>query len=199
MLERVVKVSDLLNPADGRIKKELLRLVIQFLAEEGFVNAKMVLADEATLKVKERDDKTLEFLRLRKAILGNILLMIVDGDWNTVEQLSAKPLVKNHKSFLYQIYKTQYLEYIDHHETQKAFTHLIKRLKPLEHFETTPNEFIDLCYLLTFKSIQEVPAFKTWEGIAAARERLVEQLENMMELDSFENDDAPFIPPGSFI
>lgn len=123
---------------------------------------------------------------------------IVDGDWNTVEQLSTKPLVKNHKSFLYQIYKTQYLEYIDHHETQKAFTHLIKRLKPLEHFETTPNEFIDLCYLLTFKSIQEVPSFKTWEGIAAARERLVEQLENMMELDSFEHDDAPFIPPGFF-
>jgi hypothetical protein len=164
--------------------------VIQFLAEEGYVNAKMVLVDEANLRFKERDEKTLEFLRLRKAIL--------DGDWNTVEQLSVKPLVKNHKSFLYQIYKTQYLEYIDHHETQKAFTHLIKRLKPLEHFQTTPNEFMDLCYLLTFKSIQEVPAFKTWEGIAAARERLIEQLENMMELDSFEHEDAPFIPPGNY-
>jgi COMPASS component SWD3 len=190
MLERVINVSDLLNPPDPRIKKELLRLVIQFLAEEGYVNAKMVLVDEANLRFKERDEKTLEFLRLRKAIL--------DGDWNTVEQLSVKPLVKNHKSFLYQIYKTQYLEYIDHHETQKAFTHLIKRLKPLEHFQTTPNEFMDLCYLLTFKSIQEVPAFKTWEGIAAARERLIEQLENMMELDSFEHEDAPFIPPGNY-
>lgn len=196
MLERIIQVSDLLSPADQRIKKELLRLVIQFLAEEGFVNAKMVLVDEANLRVKERDEKTLEFLRLRKAILGILLFNTLEGDWNTVEQLSVKPLVKNHKSFLYQIYKTQYLEYIDHHETQKAFTHLIKRLKPLEHFETTPNEFIDLCYLLTFKSIQEVPAFKTWEGISAARERLVEQLENMMELDSFEHEDAPFIPPG---
>lgn len=70
MLERVIQVSDLLSPPDPRIKKELLRLVIQFLAEEGFVNAKMVLVDEANLKVRERDEKTLEFLRLRKAILG---------------------------------------------------------------------------------------------------------------------------------
>jgi hypothetical protein len=44
-----------------------------------------------------------------------------DGDWAEVDKLSLKPLVKNHKSFLYSVYKTQYLEYIDHHETQKVY------------------------------------------------------------------------------
>ena len=60
---------------------------------------------------------------------------------------------------------------------------MIKRIKPLEHFQATPTEFNDLCYLLTVKSIQEAPVFKTWEGVSAARERLVEQLENMTEIE----------------
>lgn len=49
-----------------------------------------------------------------------MLIIIVDGDWQEVEKLCAKPLVKNHKSFLYSLYKQQYLEYIERREIQKV-------------------------------------------------------------------------------
>ena len=45
---------------------------------------------------------------------------MLDGDWTEVDKLSAKFLVKNHKSFLYAVYKQQYLEYIEHQDTQKV-------------------------------------------------------------------------------
>lgn len=99
----------------------------------------------------------------------NSPLDLQDGDWPEVDRICTKPIVKNQKAFLYSVYKQQYLEYIEHHEIQKAFTHLQKRLKPLETLQTTPNEFRDLCYLLTAKSLHETPSFKNWEGISASR------------------------------
>ena len=41
----------------------------------------------------------------------------------------------------------------------------------------------DLCYLLTAKSIHEVPSFQHWEGIQSGRERLVEQLQTMIDIE----------------
>lgn len=70
---------------------------------------------------------------------------------------------------------------IEYRELQKAFTLLNKRLKPLEHFQPTPNEFKDLCYLLSAKSVHDAPSFKNWEGVTAARERLVESFGKMVE------------------
>jgi hypothetical protein len=88
-------------------------------------------------------------------------LHTVEGDWTEVDKLIAsKPSIRNQKSFLYAVYKQQYLEYIEHHELQKAFTFLNKRLKPLEHLQTTPSEFKELCYLLTARSVQDAGAFK---------------------------------------
>lgn len=49
------------------------------------------------------------------------LLYHVDGDWQEVEKLCTKPLVKNHRSFLYSIYKQQYLEYLERREIQKVY------------------------------------------------------------------------------
>jgi COMPASS component SWD3 len=116
----------------------------------------MTIMDEANLKVYERLEQLSEIKRMKKAIF--------EGDWPEVDRLCARPFMRNHKSFLYSAYEQQYLEYIEHHEIQKAFTHLNKRLKPLEHLQRTPTEFKDLCYLLTSKSVQDVPSFKNWEG-----------------------------------
>ena len=195
-----IEIGEVFDDNDAKIKQDTIRLIAQFLNEEGLQASKMVLFDEANLQAKERDERQLEFKRLRQAILGFLHLQghihELDGDWSEVDKLTLKPIVtKNHKSFLYAIYKTQYLEYIDHHETQKAFTHLVKRVKPLEQFQTTPNEFYDLCYLLTAKSVQEAPLFKSWEGIAASREQLVEQLENMMEIETADREGSIYIPP----
>jgi hypothetical protein len=146
-----------------------------------------VLYDETNVKWKEREERTLEIKRLKKAIL--------DGDWPEVEKLCTKPLVKNHRSFLYSVYKQQYLEYLEKREIQKAFTFLNKRLKPLEHFQTKPNEFKDMCYLLTAKSIHEAPSFKHWEGIMASRESLVDQLNTILEFETADRAGNRHIPP----
>ncbi|RUO95305.1 hypothetical protein BC936DRAFT_144563, partial [Jimgerdemannia flammicorona] len=117
------------------------------------------------------------------------------GDWPEVEKLCTKPLVKNHKSFLYAVYKQQYLEYVEHREVQKAFTFLNKRLKPLENLQPTPNEFKDLCYLLTAKSVHDAPSFKNWEGVQPAREKLVEQFQNMLDFESADKSGPVYVPP----
>ncbi|KAI8874699.1 WD40 repeat-like protein, partial [Backusella circina FSU 941] len=77
-----------------------------------------------------------------------------------------------------------------------AFTFLNKRLKPLEHLQTKPHEFKDMCYLLTAKSIHEAPSFKNWEGIMAARENLVDQLQNMLDFETADRTTGNrYIPP----
>lgn len=103
--------------------------------------------------------------------------------------------MKGHKSFIFAAYKQQYLEYIEHQDLQKAFTHLTKRLKPLEYLQGTPTEFRDLSYLLTAKSVQDIAIFKTWEGASASRDKLVETFVSMMDYDAFEREGSVYVPP----
>lgn len=179
--------EDIFNSNDPRIKEDILAIIMQYLQDEGYHASQSVLYDETNVKWKEREERTIEVKRLKKAIL--------DGDWQEVEKLCTKPLVKNHRSFLYSVYKQQYLEYLERREIQKAFTFLNKRLKPLEHFQTKPNEFNDMCYLLTAKSIHEAPSFKNWEGIMASREGLVDQLQSMLEFETADRTGNRHIPP----
>ncbi|KAI8640990.1 WD40-repeat-containing domain protein [Parasitella parasitica] len=179
--------DDIFNANDPHIKEDIIAIIMQYLQDEGYHASQSVLCDETNVKWKEREERTLEVKRLKKAIL--------DGDWQEVEKLCTKPLVKNHRSFLYSVYKQQYLEYLERREIQKAFTFLNKRLKPLEHFQTKPNEFKDMCYLLTAKSIHEAPSFTQWEGIMAAREGLVDQLQSMLEFENADRTGNRHIPP----
>ncbi|KAI8840284.1 WD40-repeat-containing domain protein [Chytridium lagenaria] len=162
-------------------------MIGQYLGDEGYLASKMTLLDEAVLKTHERDDRQSDIRRIKKAI--------VEGDWPEVDKLCSKPIMKNQKAFLYAMYKQQFLEYVEHHEVQKAFTHLNKRIKPLEHLQTTPNEFRDMCYLLTAKSINDVVSFRNWEGIAPSREKLAEQFQNMIDVEMTERDGTYAVPP----
>ncbi|KAJ3070988.1 hypothetical protein HDU98_005950 [Podochytrium sp. JEL0797] len=194
MHTRLIKPTDeVFNPKDPNIKQDLIRMIAQYLSDEGYHASKTTLLDESNVKSLERLDHSLDVKRVKKCIL--------DGDWPEVDRICAsipgKGIVKNQKAFLYVVYRQQFLEYIEHHEIQKAFTHLSKRLKPLEHYQTTPNEFKDLCYLLTSKSVQDVPSFKNWEGIGPSREKLVELFQTMLESDftNKQNLGTSFIPP----
>ncbi|KAI9143299.1 WD40-repeat-containing domain protein [Paraphysoderma sedebokerense] len=190
-LKSIRPTEDIFNPKDPKIKEDIIRMVIQYLNDEGYQGSKMTVQDEANVKYHEHEEQQLEIRRLRKAIL--------DGDWAEVDKLCSKPLVKNHKSFLYAIYKQQYLEHVEHHEIQKAFTLLNKRLKPLEHLQTTPNEFKDLCYLLTAKSVHDASTFRNWEGIGPSREKLVDHLQNMIDFESSEKDGSVYVPPNRLL
>ncbi|KAJ3298013.1 hypothetical protein HK104_011237 [Borealophlyctis nickersoniae] len=176
-------------------------MISQYLSDEGYHASKLTILDEANVKSREREERHLDAKRMRKAIL--------DGDWAEVDKLCTKPLIKNYKTFLYAVYKQQYLEYIEHHEIQKrraqrliaflhtlqAFTHLNKRIKPLEQHATTPTEFKDLCYLLTAKSVHDVPSFKGWQGIGPSREKLVEQFQSMIDVEITDREGSAYVPP----
>ncbi|KAI8915147.1 WD40-repeat-containing domain protein [Powellomyces hirtus] len=200
--------EEIFNANEERIKEDIVRMIVQYLHDGGYHAAKMTLLDEANVKSYEREERVFEIRRMRKAVL--------DGDWAEVDKLCTKTLMKNHKSFLYAVYKQQYLEYIEHHEIQKAFTHLNKRLKPLEHLQTTSNEFKDLCYLLTAKSTLDAPSFKNWDGIMPARywnekfmegcklrcmilsslrEKLAEHFQNMVDFENADREGSVYVPP----
>eukprot|EP01117_Protostelium_nocturnum_P019685 TRINITY_DN859_c0_g1_i1.p1 TRINITY_DN859_c0_g1~~TRINITY_DN859_c0_g1_i1.p1 ORF type:complete len:491 (-),score=81.12 TRINITY_DN859_c0_g1_i1:1125-2597(-) len=116
-----------------------------------------------------------------------------EGDWNEVEKLCTKYAFKNFKSFLYVVYKQKYFELIEKQEYQKAYNYLIERLKPLESRQSDPQEFMDLCYLLTCKSVQDAPSFKGWDSDkSSSREKLVEQFSSMLGLDSNNNSSISF-------
>ena len=41
---------------------------------------------------------------------------------------------------------------------------------------STPNEFLNLCYLLTCKTVGDASHFRLWGGILGGREKLADEL-----------------------
>ena len=84
---------------------------------------------------------------------GHLLFWCPDGDWPEVEKLCTRQAFKNYRAILYMVYKQSYLELIDRGEYQKAYSHLGKRLKPLENLTagigTQPIGCYPLCPPLT--------------------------------------------------
>eukprot|EP01132_Coremiostelium_polycephalum_P009326 gene9326-11436_t len=177
------------DPSEPQIKEDIIRMIIQYLQDEGYTSSLMTIQDEANVKFSEHVYKISQMKKMKKAIL--------EGDWNEVEKLCTKNTFKNHQSFLYAVYKQAYLELLEKQEYQKAFNYLTKRLKPLEGRQNNADEFKDLCYLLTCRSVQEVPSFKQWDGSkGTSREKLVEQFQSMLELENTKSTGALFrVPP----
>lgn len=46
-------------------------------------------------------------------------------------------------------------------------------MKPLEHFQPVPYDFLNLGYLTTASTVHDAPAMRDWGGVAPERERLV--------------------------
>mmetsp|Transcript_71411 Transcript_71411/g.115808 ORF Transcript_71411/g.115808 Transcript_71411/m.115808 type:complete len:665 (+) Transcript_71411:399-2393(+) len=159
---------------DPKIKEEVLRMIASYLQEEGYVASSMMLMDEANLRrseVKKAEyDQHQWSKKVKKAI--------IDGDWVEVEKFCNKSSIKSMKNFLYCVYKQQYLELVDRQEYQKAFTYLTKKLKQYEKTRSDPEEFKDLCYLLTCRSISDVD--KDWDNITAARQRLAAMFNSLL-------------------
>ncbi|RKP12766.1 WD40-repeat-containing domain protein [Piptocephalis cylindrospora] len=168
--------DDIFDAKDPGIKEDILRMILQYLTDEGYHTSRMTLQDEANIRLREAEEGKAEVKRLKKAIL--------EGDWPEVDKACGKlPMFRQQKAFLYAVYRQQFLEYIDKRDHQRAFAHLTKRLKPLEHLRSTPDEFKDLAYLLTAKSVQDAPSFRDWDGIGPSREILVRKLQGMLDFD----------------
>lgn len=115
--------------------------------------------------------------------MSSLWLCAAEGDWNEADRLVKSLGLKNHQAFMYAIYKQQYLEQIDGNNPQKALALLVNRLKPLESLQSHPDEFRDLCYLLSCKSVQDAPSFKSWEGVRPSRERLLTEFQSLIDLE----------------
>jgi hypothetical protein len=89
--------------------------------------------------------------------------MIVDGEWDVAHKLLTKLLPKNDvRRFLYHLYREEYLELLGSSEYQLALAFLRTRLKPLEDIADSQgrDEFKELCYLLSCKSVAESDTFR---------------------------------------
>lgn len=48
-------------------------------------------------------------------------------------------------------------------------------------------EFRDLCYLLTCKSVQDIPGLRWWDGEkGSSREKLIEHFQSLLEFEALE-------------
>ncbi|KAJ2395071.1 hypothetical protein GGI05_001753 [Coemansia sp. RSA 2603] len=175
--------SPLFDENSPRIRRDIIRIVGQYLDSLGYTSTKVTLYDEANVKQQRENNYISDVVRLRSAVL--------DGEWQEVDRLCSSDYLRDKKHILYSVYKQQYLELIDDNEAQKAFTMLNKHLKPLEAQQSFQGEFRDLCYLLTTKSIQDAPAFRNWDGIASSREKLAEYLQNILEFEIVGREEEP--------
>eukprot|EP00474_Spongospora_subterranea_P000274 CRZ00732.1 hypothetical protein [Spongospora subterranea] len=172
--KRITPNLETFDPEDARIKRDIVRLLIQFLRDEGYVSSMLTLQDEANVKISEGIQKMNRIRQIQTAISC--------GEWSEVEAICSKFPFHLHKALLYATFKQNFLELIDRQEYQKAFTFLMKYLKPYES-SADPDEFSDLCYLLTCRSVQEATSFKDWLGVTASRERLASQFEAIIQND----------------
>ena len=50
--------------------QDIIRMIMQYLADEGYNASQMTIQDESNVKWHEREENTNETRRLKKAILG---------------------------------------------------------------------------------------------------------------------------------
>lgn len=184
VLRSAILDHSLFDPNDSNVKNDILQTVIQYLQDEGYHGSAMVVQDEANVKAKNFTTKRSQVRRMKRAI--------VDGDWPEVERLLTRTTFRNMMAFKYAVYRQQFLELVEAQETQKALSLLTHRLKQLEPHASTAEEFRDLCYLLTCKSVAEAPSFRDWDGVSASRTALVGQYSRLLEFDAFQRDGNAF-------
>jgi COMPASS component SWD3 len=61
---------DMVDEQDQRIKEDVIRMIVQYLADEGYSVSRTTLLDEANVKWNERKEKAADIKKLRKVILG---------------------------------------------------------------------------------------------------------------------------------
>ena len=104
----------------SHLDNEVLVLIHQYLTGEGFQQTCNVMQEEASMNISTT--------KLTHSQIKKIKTAVLQGDWVLVEQLCLKHPFKNHKSFLYLIYKQGYLELLEKQEYQKVSNLKIKQI-----------------------------------------------------------------------
>lgn len=174
--EKRVDPRKVFDPEHPGVKNDILRIIGMYLEQEGFSAASLTLQDEAQIKLTKRS-KMHDHAQ-------QIHAQIQRGEWDAITKDSIKIILgRMHRSFLYALYKQEYLEMVARGAKESAFSFLHRKLKPLEGQSRAEashvNEFADLCYLLTCKSVQDAPSFRTWDA-ASGREKLAADFKSLV-------------------
>ncbi|CAK9103288.1 Uncharacterized WD repeat-containing protein alr2800 [Durusdinium trenchii] len=173
--EKQYDPGKIFDPEDPGMKNDILRIIGTYLQDEGFSLTSLTLQDEAQIKLQKRSEMNDKAQKIYHAISH--------GDWSAVLKLSTKALLgRNYRRLLYAVHKQEFLELIFRGENERAFSFLHKKLKPLEaqsKVEANASEFLDLCYLLTCKSVHDAPSFRDWD-MALSRDKLAEDFKSMV-------------------
>lgn len=141
------------DPSHPQIREDIVRMVYQYLQQEGFAATAMTLRDESSVRLRLEQTRQTQYSRLKRAILA--------GDWDQVRArataiahqpsprarclctgrspqaraLATEDLFRRHlSSCLYAMAVQEYLELIDAREHTRALAVLRRSLKPLEAF-----------------------------------------------------------------
>jgi COMPASS component SWD3 len=193
--------SNLFSITDTDKNRDLLLLIIEYLNEHGLSVSATVLRDEAQLSTTNNslpplttsttttitnsttatttiNNSTKDRIRIRD-------MAILEGDWETLKEISKKIPAPRRKAFLYAILKQEFLELVNGQESQLAFAYFNRCLKPLESFikqVAGEEEFFQLLYLTTCKSVRDATRFQEW-NVTESRVKLVRILNEMSQDD----------------
>ncbi|KAK8809013.1 hypothetical protein WA171_001141 [Blastocystis sp. BT1] len=165
------RINGIFDENDPQIKHDIVQMILQYLSANGLSTSAVVLQEESGLVSRDHSN--------RIPVVKELRTRVMNGEWEMVESIVKEQFdEERQKPLLYQIYRQVYLEFISRSEFQKALQYLFKVLKPLETVSNSfgQQEFMELCYLLTEKSVQSSSYFRHWPAIPKAREILADKL-----------------------
>jgi COMPASS component SWD3 len=141
-------------PADDPqlVGHDLVLLIVRFLRKRGLLLSARTLLDEVKALAPAAH-----------ASARKVQAAALDGDWETLRELGKRAPSRLRRGFLYAVSKQEFFELVDRQESQLAFALLNRRLKPLEaQCTVTGDDFKELAYLTTCRSVRDAPAFREW-------------------------------------
>lgn len=69
-----LNIEKLLSDTDPKIKFDIIRMIAQYLNDEGYIASKTMVLDETNLKTFEREEQLNEIKRMKMAILGILII-----------------------------------------------------------------------------------------------------------------------------
>lgn len=130
---------EVLDPDDPKIKREILKLIVQYLEENGYRHCAAILRNEA--RFQTTDDTAGQTIDL-----ASIRSIVTSKNW---EQLDALQIDKNlPPRLVYSLYRYRFIDLLLSSDATSALPFLSSRLRPFRAFEDQPGDFDQLCFML---------------------------------------------------
>ncbi len=69
---RIRPSEEIFNPKDKKIHEDIIRMICQYLNDEGYNLSQVTLLDEAAVKWQESAERAADAIRIKKAIIGGL-------------------------------------------------------------------------------------------------------------------------------